>query len=188
MARWQTGASERLRQAALELFTTRGFDGVTVAEIAAAAGLTERTFFRYFTDKRDVLFHDQAGFEQTFLTGLAKATDHDAMSLIVAALQGATEFFPDERRAWSRTRSNVIAAHLALREREVFKMSALAETLTSALRERGLEATTAALAAESGVTVFRTAFAAWIADGEERSFAAIQQTVLDKLHALVSTI
>ena len=69
MARWQSGARERLQLAALGLFSERGFDGVTVAEIAAAAGLTERTFFRFFADKREVLFPGHNEFEQAFLDG-----------------------------------------------------------------------------------------------------------------------
>jgi AcrR family transcriptional regulator len=185
MARWETGAAQRLQLAALELFQDRGFDGVTVAEIAAAAGLTERTFFRHFGDKREVLFHGQDDFQQSFLTALDSAPDGDAIAMIVAALDGAARFFPDERREWSRKRTVIISAHPNLQERELLKLSALAMELTRALIERGIDPTVAALAAESGVTVFRTAFATWIADGEERSFADIQRDVLAKLHAIV---
>ena len=56
MVRWEPNAQGRLEQAAFELFLERGFEQVTVAEIAERAGLTERTFFRYFTDKREVFF------------------------------------------------------------------------------------------------------------------------------------
>jgi len=55
MARWEPNATDRLCVAALKLFEERGFEQTTVAEIAARAGLTERTFFRHFTDKREVL-------------------------------------------------------------------------------------------------------------------------------------
>jgi AcrR family transcriptional regulator len=184
MPRWGSGARERLQQAALGLFEQRGFDGVTVTEIAAAAGLTERTFFRYFTDKREVLFSGQEQFQQTFLAGLAGAAG-DPMTTVRAALDGAAAFFPDERRAWARARQRVIDTHPALQERELLKLSSLATAMTRALTDRGTDPVPAALAAESAVTVFRTAFTAWTADGEDRSFGDVQQSVLAELHALV---
>lgn len=184
MARWESGARERLQRAALELYAERGYDGVTVAEIAEAAGLTERTFFRYFADKREVLFVSQDEFEHLFLDGLDDADRHDPMSLVGSALASAAAMFSDDRRGWSRERRQIIAAHPALQERELLKMSALAVALTRALTDRGIDPTTAALAAESGVTVFRTAFAAWLADGEDRPFAQIQDGVLADLRAL----
>ncbi len=188
MARWEGGAQERLQQAALGLFAERGFEGATVAEIAAAAGLTERTFFRYYADKREVLFRDQGAFEQAFVTGLRGAPGGTGpMAMIAAALEAGAVSHPQERRPWSRTRQEVVSAHGAFQERELLKLSALADTLTGALAERGVDPTTAALAAQSGVTVYRAAFAAWIADGEERPFAEVQREILGKLHALLGT-
>lgn len=186
MARWESGASERLKRAALGLFAERGFDGVTVAEIAAAAGLTERTFFRYFADKREVLFPAKSTFEGLFLDGLDRVPGGDPMVMIEAALAGSAAMFPDERRQWSRARNDVLQAHDALRERELLKLSTLAATLTRALVEHDIDPVTAALAAESGVAVFRTAFAAWIADGEQRPFAEILDAVLGRLRSLVA--
>lgn len=187
MARWQAGARERLQGAALELFSERGFDGVTVAEIATAAGLTERTFFRYFTDKREVLFYGQQEFQAAFLDGMTGAPGGDPMVLVRAGLATAAALFPDERRPWSRARQVVVDAHLAFQERELLKMSSLATAMAEALTGRGVDRTTALLAAQTGVTVFRTSFAAWIADGEQRGFAQIQRAVLDELQALVSS-
>jgi AcrR family transcriptional regulator len=187
MARWQPGARERLQAAALERFAEQGFDGTTVAEIAAVAGLTERTFFRHFADKREVLFFGQDTFERMFLAGVDDADDGDPMSIVAAALDGATAFFPDERRTWSRARQAVIDADPGLQERELLKLSSLAVAMTRALRRRGIDATAAALAAEAGVAVFRVAFAGWIAEGEERSLAELQRAVLAELRALVST-
>ncbi|GAA1658036.1 TetR/AcrR family transcriptional regulator [Actinoplanes couchii] len=184
MGRWQGGASERLKEAALGLFSTRGYDRTTVAEIAAAAGVTERTFFRHYADKREVLFVDQTEFERAFLSSLPETGD-DPMRLIAAVLDGAATLFPEERRAWSRARQTVITTNVALQERELLKMSTLALTLTRALTTRGIDPTSAALAAESGVTVFRTAFTVWVTETETRTFPAIQQTVLTRLHALI---
>ena len=185
MARWQSGARDRLQRAALELYAARGFDGVTVAEIAAAAELTERTFFRHFADKREVLFVSQVEFEAAFLGGVDSAPGEDPLAMVEAALAAAAELFPGERRPWSRARQAVIAANLALQERELLKLSSLATAITGTLVERGVDAITAALAAESGVTVFRTAFATWIGPGEERPFAEVQGAVLAELHALL---
>jgi AcrR family transcriptional regulator len=186
MPRWESGSRERLADAALGLFASQGFERTTVAEIAAAAGLTERTFFRYYADKREVLFADQDEFEALFLTGLAGSSATAPMDLVAAALENAAGFFPDEKRAWSRARQEIIAANPALAEREQHKMSALATTLTAALVDRGVEETTAALAAEAGVSVFRRTFAAWIAPGQTGSFDTLQREILAQLRALLT--
>src|SRR6185437_16984919 len=104
MTRWEPNARGRLELAALELYSERGYDQTTVAEIAGRAGLTERTFFRYFADKREVLFFGQDRFEHMFLEGIDNAAQGPPMSIVAAALESATAFFPDERRAWSRAR------------------------------------------------------------------------------------
>src|SRR6202012_6277244 len=73
MSRWEPNARGRLEQAAGELFAERGYDQTTVADIAARAGLTERTFFRHFADKREVLFSGQEQFRDRFVTAVAAA-------------------------------------------------------------------------------------------------------------------
>ena len=186
MARWQPGARERLQAAALALFTEQGFDGTTVAEIAAAAGLTERTFFRHFADKREVLFFSRGDIERAILTGVDEA-DGDPMSVVAAAVERAALLFPAERRPWSRARQAVIDADPRLQERELLKLSSLVAMLTRALQQRGVDATAAALAAENGVAVFRIAFAGWIAPGEDRALTSIQHAVFAELRALVTT-
>src|SRR6476659_3633504 len=106
MPRWQPGARERLQATTLELFAERGFEQTTVAEIASKAGLTERTFFRYFADKREVLFAGQDEFEAMFVDHIAAAPPGAAPFAVVteAVRAVATEFFPAERRPFSRTR------------------------------------------------------------------------------------
>lgn len=186
MARWEPGTRQRLQQAALELMTEHGFDGTTVADIASAAGTTERTFFRYFADKREVLFYGQEQFEQAFLDGLEAATDDSPPALVEAVLHSAAQLFPEERRPWSRARQVAIGSHPALLERELLKMSGLAGSLTSALTERGLDPTIAALSAESIVSVFRTSFAQWIVDGETRTFADLLASTRAQLRGVVT--
>src|SRR6476661_2516114 len=122
MVRWQPDARGRLQAAALERFTEQGFDGTTVAEIAASAGLTERTFFRYFADKREVLFHGQDALEQLFVAGLHEAGGGHPMVIVAQALDRAAAFFPEERRVWSRARQVVVDAEPSLQERELLKL------------------------------------------------------------------
>lgn len=189
MARWEGGARERLLAAALKRFGEQGFEGTTVAEIAATAGLTERTFFRYFADKREVLFHGHEEFQRAFIDPIEAAPDTgDPMSIVANALgSAAATRFLDGRREWSRARQAVIAADPGLQERELLKMSALAAAMAGALQARGFNATAATLAAESGVAVFRVAFANWIAEGEQRAYPECLDEAFAELRALLAS-
>jgi AcrR family transcriptional regulator len=182
MVRWEPGARQRLQAAALELFATRGFEETTAAEIAQSVGLTERTFFRHFSDKREVLFYGQEQFLQAFVDGVdAAPPDASPLEVIAAAVRGAASFFPDERRPYSRIRQSVIDANPALQERELHKLSGTATMLAEALRARGIGEPSATLAAQSGATVFGIAFAQWIREGEERSLDDIASDVFHEL-------
>jgi AcrR family transcriptional regulator len=185
MARWEPGARERLQEAALELFATRGFEQTTAAEIAQSVGLTERTFFRIFSDKREVLFHGQQQFVQAFVDGVdAAPPDASPLEVIASALHAAASFFPNERRPYSRLRQSVIDQNPALQERELHKLAGLAATVAVALRARGIGEPAATLAAESGATVFGIAFAQWIREGETRSLSDLASDVLRELRTL----
>jgi AcrR family transcriptional regulator len=185
MARWEPGAPERLQKAALELFATRGYEQTTATEIAQSVGLTERTFFRHFSDKREVLFYGQDVFVQAFLAGVDTAPPGASpIEIIACALQSAASLFPDERRLHSRTRQSVIEQNPALQEREAHKLAGLATTVADALRARGVDELAATLAAESGATVFGIAFTQWIREGEQRSLADISADVLRELLTL----
>ncbi|MFR9724454.1 TetR family transcriptional regulator [Streptomyces sp. MS19] len=187
MARWEPGTAERLQEAALELFAARGFEQTTVTDIARAVGLTERTFFRHFSDKREALFHGQRLLADAFLSGVAAAPDGAApVELVTRALRSAAAFFPEERRPHSRTRQSVIDRNPALQERELLKLAGLAATLADALRARGIGDLPASLAAQSGITVFGLAFTQWIADDEHRPFTEIAESVLHELRALTA--
>jgi AcrR family transcriptional regulator len=182
MGRWEPGARERLQAAALELFATRGFEQTTAAEIAQAVGLTERTFFRHFSDKREVLFFGQQEFLQAFIDGVEAARpEASPLEVIASALAAAASFFPDERRSYSRMRQSVIDQNPPLQERELHKLAGLATTVAAALHARGIGEPAATLAAESGATVFGIAFTQWIRDGETRSLAEIASDVLREL-------
>lgn len=185
MARWEPGTKERLQAAALELFAERGFEQTTAADIAAAVGLTERTFFRHFSDKREVLFDGQSRLVDAFLAGVAAVpAGAPALDVVAGALASGAELFPDDRRAWSRLRHSVIDQHPALQERERHKIAELAATLRTALVDRGIPDPAATLAAESGATVLGVAFGLWLRAGEHRSLAQIQSAVLGDLRSL----
>ncbi|WP_250002538.1 TetR/AcrR family transcriptional regulator [Actinoplanes sp. M2I2] len=163
MGRWEPNAQSRLRQAAMELYAERGFDRTTVAEIAERAGLTERTFFRHFTDKREVLFAGSERLHEMLVASVASSSEPPGVASVAAAFdRAAAEYFPPV--AYSRQRQRVIDANPALQERELAKLDRVAAALASALRERGLGDPAAALAAEAGVAAFKVAFARWMTD------------------------
>ncbi len=187
MVRWEPGTRERLQAAALELFAARGFEQTTAAEIAQSVGLTERTFFRHFSDKREVLFLGQELFLQAFLDGIdAAPPDAAPFGVVASAIRSAASFFPDERRPYSRKRQIVIDRNPALQERELHKLAGLSQAVGDALHARGVGEPAATLAAETGGTVFGIAFAQWIREGEERSFTAIAEDVLRELQTLTA--
>jgi len=186
MSRWEPDAQGRFRAAAMELFLERGYGETTVADIAQRAGLTARTFFRHFADKREVLFHGADRLRQTMIGALhgapANATPFEA---VTAALDASSEFFRDNRE-FARRRSQVIAANADLHERELIKLAKLSEALAEGLRLRGVTESDARLAAEAGIAVFRVAFGHWVAVGEQRTFGEILHDSLGRLRALTS--
>src|ERR1700691_5183304 len=134
MGRWQPDSRGRLQEAALALFSERGFDKTTAAQIAERAGLTERTFFRHFADKREVLFGAAGTLQELLVSGVAGAPKSAApMDAVLAALE-APGALPQERRDYARQRQAVIAANTELQEREVIKLASLATALADALR------------------------------------------------------
>src|SRR5580693_4108948 len=126
MSRWQPDARGRLERAAMELYSERGFEQTTVAEIASRAGLTERTFFRHFADKREVLFWGQGALLELVVGGVASAPDTAAPIDAVAAALEAAGAALQERREHARRRQTVISANPELQERELIKLASLA--------------------------------------------------------------
>ena len=188
MARWEPNALERLRAAALELFEERGYDRTTVGDIAERADLTERTFFRYFADKREVLFAGSEELEKLIASGVASAPEAmSPLEVVVEALAASSPMF-EARRTHARKRQALIAAHAELRERELIKSTKLAAALLSGLRERGVPRATAALLAQTGTTLFHNAFERWIedSDGKRRDLAHHLQEALTELRFLAA--
>jgi AcrR family transcriptional regulator len=184
MGRWEPNASGRLREAALELYVERGYEQTTVAEIAARAGLTARTFFRHFADKREVLFA-RSPLQDVLVTALEAApASASPMEAVAAALDAAADVLTD--REFSRRRQLVINANAELQERELIKLATLAAALADGLRGRGVPDPTARLAAEAGIAVFRVAFERWVGEPEDRGLARVMREAFDELRTLTA--
>ncbi|MDF0531499.1 TetR family transcriptional regulator [Tsukamurella sp. 8F] len=182
MGRWQSGTPERLADAALTLISERGFEQTTAAEIAAAAGLTERTFFRYFADKKEVLFFGQDLFVESVLTEVrtALSTSSPATALEEAFVEVATRLAG--RGAFMAERQRVLDADPALRERELLKLDRLAQAVSAELVS-ALPEDQAQVLAEAAVAAFKVGFARGHATPEHlpqsirAAFAALRATV-----------
>jgi AcrR family transcriptional regulator len=184
MVRWEPNARGRLEQAALELYIERGFEQTTVAEIAKRAGLTERTFFRYFADKREVLFGGSGELQELLTREVADApaalAPLDAVAHGLAAIAALFEL----RGEYTQRRQTVIAANPELQERELIKLASLAAATAEALRQRAVKEPAASLTGEAGIAVFKIAFARWVDPGNHRKFAELIQESLDQLKAV----
>jgi len=186
MSRWEPNARGRLEQAAMELYVERGFEQTTVAEIAKRAGLTERTFFRHYTDKREVLFWGAGALQELLVSTLASAPDSAAPIDAVAAALESVEAVFSERREFSRQRQRVIAANVELQERELIKLATLSAALAAVLRRRGVADPAAELAAEAGIAVFKITFQRWVDPGNQQAFGALVRESLAELKAVTA--
>jgi AcrR family transcriptional regulator len=186
MVRWEPGARDRLAAAAFELFAERGFEQTTVTDIAARAGLDKRTFYRLFGDKREALFSGGKLLEEVMVAVIADVDFTSPLTAVIAALDAAAREIFADRLEFARARQQVIAGSTELMERESLKMASLADALATALRDRGVGETAARLAAESGVTVFRLAFARWIAPGNETPLADLIAVFAAELRAVAA--
>ncbi|MGY2873270.1 AcrR family transcriptional regulator [Marmoricola sp. URHA0025 HA25] len=162
MGRWQPDAQARMTRAAMELFDERGFAQTTTSDIAERAGVTERTFFRYFADKREVLFDGSETMTSAAQDAtLASAPELSALDAALAGIVAAADLLED-RHAHALRRSRIIATNPTLQERELLKLASMTDAIAEALRARGVTEPTAGLAAHSAITVFQVAFSHWV--------------------------
>jgi AcrR family transcriptional regulator len=186
VGRWEPDAQGRLTRAALELYGERGFDSTTVADIAERAGVTERTFFRYFADKREVLFDGANALQEHVVDAIASApADAAPLDVVADAFAGLTTLM-EERRDFARQRSAVIAATPSLQERELLKMASLGAAAAEALRRRGVPDPAAGLAAQAGVAVFHIGFQRWIGDPSAGTLDQCIRAAVGELKALAA--
>ncbi|MGW5242213.1 TetR/AcrR family transcriptional regulator [Monashia sp. NPDC004114] len=191
MARWEPGARERLVLAAVDLFTEQGYDATTVAEIAARAGVTKSTFFRYFPDKRELLVAGQEALSRLLAEGISDApSGATPLEAVAAGLErAATMMGPMNRELGPRLKA-AVAASAELQERDALKSVGLAAAMTSALVARGIPDPTAHLAGELGVLAFKRGYAAWLeADQDtEDGFAPYALGALEELRAASASL
>ena len=186
MPRWEPDARARLEAAALDLYSERGFDHTTVEDIAQRAGVTRRTFFRHFADKREVLFGTGHG-EWSAMAAAVEAAPEGASPLeaVGLALEALAAKFDAEGEVAVR-RIRIVRASPELWERQLIKFTVLAEALARALRARGVGDPAAILAAEAGVTALRVASDRWIADPGRESMLKVGRETLAALREVAS--
>ena len=181
MSRWEPNARGRLGQAAMELYVERGFEATTVAEIASRAGLTERTFFRHFRDKREVLFFGAAELQELLVQSVTDApTGSSPIAVVASAIELAGSLFQGQRE-FARIRQAIIESTSELKERELIKLAALATAMAEALRARGVRDPVAALAAEAGIAVLKITFEEWVSDPSEDDLPGLVRRAFDEL-------
>jgi AcrR family transcriptional regulator len=186
VSRWEPDGRGRLVQAAMQLYGEHGYEQTTVAEIAERAGLTERTFFRHFADKREVLFFGSADLQAVMVEALDQAPrEISPLDAVAAALDAAAGMLGSNREH-SRARQSLITANPALQERELVKMATLAGVLADGVRRRGVPDPAAVLTAEAGIAVFRVSFERWIADDRAGSLADVMRDGVAQLRAVAA--
>ena len=186
MANTESDLRARLREGALALYRERGYDQTTAAEVAARAGVTERTFFRHFSDKREVLFDGEATLGDLLKAAVAGApAGLGPMDTLLRAFRSVVPLL-EANRHFSKPRHEVIATTPALLERELAKTAALADALSAALRARGTADAPAILAARTGMVAFVHAVVRWfddpapgLGDHLDRAFGELKRLLSD---------
>src|SRR5260370_16474 len=186
VSRGEQDSRGRLQEAAVALYAERGFDQTTAAEIAARAGLTERTFFRHFNDKREVLFGGSELLKERIVSGVAGApAGHTPLEAVADGLDAAAALLGEARRDLSAQRQAVIATNPELRERELAKLADYAAAVAATLRRRGVGDLQATFAAEAGMSVLRVAIERW-ANSDDLSLPVIMKASMAELRAVTA--
>lgn len=187
MGRWESNASGRLQQAAIALYHEQGYEQTTVAQIAQRAGLTTRTYFRHYADKREVLFAGEDTLHQLLILAVGGAAESTSpLHAFTDALKPALAVYFDQRpREAARQRHQVIADNDALQERELIKLARLSSSVAGVLRERGMDEPAATLTAETGVAIFKLAVERWINDSADNGLSYHIDRLMDTFTALV---
>jgi AcrR family transcriptional regulator len=185
MPRWEHGSEERLKKAAIELFEEQGFEKTSVIEIAQRARVATRTFFRYFSDKREVLFADAEALHAALVEGVLQAPNPAEPLQLVTDVLAQFDWETLGSRESQRRRHAVIAANPDLLERDLIKHHSIAVGFIDALQQRGIESDVARLAATVGIDVFFTAYRQWLEVGETSDLPAISKRMMFRLATIV---
>jgi len=177
-------ARDRMKRAALDLFADQGFQATTVDQIAARAGVTQRTFFRHFGDKGEVLFDDDEPLLAVILGAVAAAPrDEPVLVTVRRGLLALSRHLEPAREDLSR-RSAVIDAEDRLRERELLKLDRWHRELHRAMRGRGVADPDAAVAVGLGRACFEAAYRAWLGDRARTGLPRRVERTVDRAVAL----
>jgi AcrR family transcriptional regulator len=171
----------------MELFGEHGYEQTTVAEIAERAGLTERTFFRHYADKREVLFGGGGRFRDAFVGKLEHALGTmNPLQAVTFAAQSAGAALEEHRgREFAAARQRIITVNPDLRERELIKIADVTAAMADVLRGNGVEEPDASMTAELGMAGFRVGFDRWLALGEQRSLPGLIHEALGRIPSVV---
>ena len=185
MPRWEHGSEDRLKKAALELFDEQGFENTSVIEISERAGVTTRTFFRYFPDKREVLFAGSDELGAVLVEKILHAPDIGEPLRVVINFLSEFDWESLGSRNFQRRRQAVIAANPELLERDLTKQHCIAVAFAGALRQRGVDGEISRIAAHVGVQLFFTAYLPWLAAGKNADLTVMSEGVMSLLASIV---
>jgi AcrR family transcriptional regulator len=155
-------ARQRIIQAAQELFLERGFDDVSVGDIAERAEVGRTTFFRHFGDKQEVVFAK----EQELLDTIAAAGRADDAPAPRSATEAVEQLRPVLLALCAQATASpedyirhfqLIGQHPELRARDAVKMQQIADKLSDLLIHRGSDEATARLAGQIAIACYQTA-------------------------------
>lgn len=178
--------SATIAGAALDLFAARGYAEVTVREVAAAARVGERTLYRYFADKEDLLFAEDEDWRAALRAAIAQQPAGETPFTVLRGASAAVARALEDRREEVRRRADVITSAPALVARERDKHAAWAVVLAQGLHERGVAPGEAALLGRIAVACYDEALTRWLAqDGPRRTLASELDATFAQLAALV---
>jgi AcrR family transcriptional regulator len=188
MSRWESGAREKLQRAAFELFVERGFSSVSVPEIAERAGLTNRTFYRHFGDKREVLFAAEADFPSRVSEAISGIPEWDSLvDVLRYGLDNAASVFANAQRGDLRARRAIINSDAALQERELAKQAALTAAMNSGFTSLGFAELQSRLAAEIASAIFTVALNQWLDQNSEQTFQDVVRFTVELASSITTT-
>jgi AcrR family transcriptional regulator len=167
VGRWEPDTADRLRRAALELFVEQGYEATTIDDIVAAVGVTQRTFFRHFADKEEVLFDEDASMQMILVDAAgAYLREHGTCSDVgLEAARAATAALArsfEKERVKHRARWQVLSHVPSLQGRQLVKQERWGTELRTVLVDNGIPPPDAAVAVEVASAALRLAYAEWL--------------------------
>lgn len=188
MARWQPDARGRLERAAFELFVEQGFATTTVPQIAERAGLSTRTFFRHFADKRDALFAEEHAVPEQAAGIIAEApVSLGPLQVVADGFDAVASAQFSREKSYYIERHRIIQSDDGLRERQLRAQDALVEALRTGFEKRGSDPIDAVLAAHLTATVFSVSIGRWLGSPSDEPLAALLRDTFDRMRRTASS-